>query len=76
VKTLALVVLLAGCGHIPKADPTGVPPPWPATSAPVKSAPGAPAPSEAPEPPRQNEKPVVPPLKRELLPPPAPPPQT
>jgi hypothetical protein len=83
VKTLALVVVvvLAGCGHIPKADPTGVPPAWPAPSASVKSAPGTPLPSETPETPRPNEKPpnekpVIPPLKREVLPPSTPPPQT
>jgi hypothetical protein len=56
VKAL-VVVLLVGCGHIPKGDPAGVPPPWPATPAPVKSAP--PPPAEKTD----EKKPLQPPLK-------------
>jgi hypothetical protein len=63
MKLLFLVVLLGGCGHIPKADPAGVPPPWPPAPAAVKT------PSPAP-PPEPETKPLVPPLKPDLQPPP------
>jgi hypothetical protein len=65
---MKLLVLMAfavflGCGHIPKADPSGVPPPWPPAPAAVKTPP--PAPPAEPE-----NKPLVPPLKPDLQPPP------
>jgi hypothetical protein len=72
VKRLLLVYFalgaLAGCGHIPKANPEGVPPPWPANPSPVRTHPLPPS-EEAPPP----KKPITPPLKPDLLPPPTPP---
>lgn len=46
MRRLALLLLLAGCGHIPPADPAGVPPPWPAPDPPVRKATPPPPPSE------------------------------
>jgi hypothetical protein len=67
---LATVAFGVACGHIPKPDTAGTPPPWPSPPAPVK--PTLPAEKQ----PVREPPPLPPPLKREVLPPPAPPPQT
>jgi hypothetical protein len=67
MRAILLMGLLAGCGHIAPVVTEGVPPPWPAPDAPVvqRATPVLPAPAEP------KARPVVPPLKREVAPPPA-----
>jgi hypothetical protein len=63
MRLALLLALVAGCSHIPPADATGVPPPWPAPS-PSLVRKGAPAPAAEPA-----SKPPVPPQKNDVLPP-------